>query len=77
MHNNRRDISDFSKDTKIGVFSLSTGLQLLLMGLKLFGVITFDWVWVLAPTWAPILAIKALLLFAFVVWVIEGIFKKN
>jgi len=47
---------------KGGVSFLSL-LTLLFIGLKLFGRIDWDWVWVLAPMWAPwafVLAVLAL-----------------
>ena len=37
---------------------------ILLILLKLLGLISLSWVWVLAPVWAPLLFIGAVLLFA-------------
>lgn len=34
--------------------SFLTSLFLLLLGLKLAGVITWPWLWVFAPLWAPV-----------------------
>lgn len=38
-------------------------LTLIFITLKLLGVITWSWVWVLAPTWIPIVIVLIILLF--------------
>lgn len=43
---------EHNNTTNIGVLDL---LCLLFIGLKLCGVITWSWLWILAPEWIPIL----------------------
>jgi hypothetical protein len=38
------------------------GLTILFVGLKLGGVIDWDWLWVLAPLWLPIVAVIGIFL---------------
>lgn len=48
-------------------------LELLFIGLKLAGVISWSWVWVLSPTWVPLLLFIFLSL-VFAIW--EGMERK-
>lgn len=47
-------MSDATCSGGVGLFSL---LGLLFVGLKLGHVIDWRWIWVLAPFWAPLLAV--------------------
>jgi len=50
-------MSDSQSSGGIGFFGL---LTILFIGLKLTGYITWSWVWVLAPTWIPLLLVIVL-----------------
>lgn len=65
-------------DNRNGGIGFATLLGLLFIGLKLSGIITWSWWWVLAPFWGPaliMLVIAAVLLG--VVMVLELIDKKK
>lgn len=47
--------------------SLTTLLGVLFIGLKLGGIITWLWIWVLAPFWAALVMLVVILLLALVV----------
>lgn len=50
-------------------------LALLFIGLKLCGVISWSWVWVLCPLWAPFAFLFALIITGFIVAVIVAAFS--
>lgn len=43
-----------SSSSSSGGIGFTSGLTLLFIGLKLGNVITWPWLWVLAPTWLPV-----------------------
>ena len=51
---------------------LASLLLVLFVGLKLTGVITWSWVWVLAPLWIPVLILIGLVLIATAIYVASG-----
>lgn len=52
-------------DVKIGT-SFGEGLSLLLIALKLCGIISWSWIWVLAPVWMGAIIVLIILL---IVWI--------
>ena len=48
-------------------------LGLIFITLKLTGVITWSWVWVLAPFWIPFVLLIVILIVAVIVWFIVGL----
>ena len=62
-------------DTKVtyngvGFFGL---LTLLFIGLKLSGVITWSWLWVISPLWLPTIILLVFVLSAIVIYAVIGI----
>lgn len=56
------------EQTKVNVsFPILGLLGVLFIGLKLTGHITWSWVWVLAPFWAPLAVVIAIFVIAFIV----------
>jgi hypothetical protein len=55
----------------VGFFTL---LGLLFIALKLTGVITWPWIWVLAPLWIPLAIVMLILIIGFC-WVAWKIYK--
>jgi uncharacterized protein (DUF983 family) len=51
---------------------LASLLLVLFVGLKLTGVITWSWVWVLAPLWIPLLVLLGIVLIATAIYVASG-----
>lgn len=52
-------------------------LALLLIGLKLSGIITMSWVWVLSPIWVPpVIVIAAFVIFVIIPLIIFSIRKR-
>ena len=55
------------KTSTVNSFPLGIILFLIFMTLKLCGVITWSWIWVTAPIWAPILFVLLVLALIFLV----------
>ena len=47
---------------KIGFGYLPLILFVIFLGLKLTGVITWDWIWVFSPIWIPIILVSMLII---------------
>lgn len=54
-----------TKNTSAGGLSFGGAMTILFIGLKLAGVISWPWYWVLAPLWLPLAVILAFLAVAF------------
>lgn len=52
-----------SQSTSSGGIGFSGILTIMFIMLKLIGIITWSWWWVLAPVWLPIIGLIAVLLF--------------
>lgn len=74
--NNSTKNSGETKVVKSGGVSLSTILGVIFIVLKLTGVISWSWVWVLAPFWIPLALIVLILAIIIIVTIIRFIFKK-
>lgn len=48
-------------------------LALLFIGLKLAGIITWSWVWVLAPLWIPLAVVILLCVVYFIAGLVENL----
>lgn len=57
--------------------STSGLLGVLFVGLKLGGVIDWPWVWVLAPFWAPVAILLALIILMLLVYFFLQLLPKN
>ena len=55
-----------NNDTKRGGIGFCGLLALVFIVLKLIGVISWSWLWVLSPLWMPVLIV--ILVVVFVVW---------
>jgi hypothetical protein len=53
-------------NSSFGGFGFSNALAILFIGLKLGGVISWSWIWVLSPLWIPL----ALLLLILAIWAV-------
>lgn len=65
-----------SGETKVvsgGSASLSTILGVVFIILKLTGIISWSWVWVLAPFWIPLALVALILIIVAVIAIIAGI----
>jgi hypothetical protein len=60
-----------------GGISFLSALGLLFIGLKLGNVITWDWIWVLAPLWIPLAIVGIVLLIASIAIVISALFHRR
>ena len=67
-------MSDTTKTltTRLDVAGL---LGVLFIGLKLGGIITWPWAWVLAPFWIPVALIVVLFIIVFTVYAVTGTTK--
>lgn len=78
MNNNTRN----NGETKVvrsggsGIGSIGTILGIVFIVLKLTGVISWSWVWVLAPFWIPLALVALIVAIIIVVTIIRFIFKK-
>jgi hypothetical protein len=61
-----------NKTTQSGGIGFVGLLTILFIGLKLTGVITWSWLWVLSPIWITVVAVIALIAFFVVVGVIAS-----
>lgn len=57
-----------------GGVSICTVVGIVFIILKLVGVITWSWVWVLCPFWIPIILLILFLIFAFIIDKLDDIF---
>lgn len=55
-------------------FTLLTLLSILSVGLKLFHVISYPWLWVLLPLWAPSTLVMLIFMTMFFSAILKGIF---
>ena len=65
-----------SGETKVvsgGGISLSTILGVVFIILKLTGVISWSWLWVLSPFWIPLALVALILIIAAAIAIIAGI----
>lgn len=75
MNNNTRN----NEETKVvsgGGCGLSTVLGIIFIVLKLTGVISWSWVWVLAPFWIPLALVAFIVVIIIVVAIIRFVFNK-
>jgi hypothetical protein len=64
-----------TKNAKVNVNVSSTFvtlLTILFIGLKLTGVITWSWLWVLSPLWISALLLIPIIIIAVVLWIIAN-----
>ena len=61
-----------NKTTQSGGIGFVGLLTIIFIGLKLTGVITWSWLWVLSPIWITVVAVIALIAFFVVVGVIAS-----
>jgi hypothetical protein len=68
-----------SGETKVisgGGISLSTILGVVFIILKLTGVISWSWVWVLAPFWIPLALVALIVAIIIIITIIRFIFNR-
>ena len=64
-----------TKNAKVNVNASSTFvtlLTILFIGLKLTGVITWSWLWVLSPLWISALLLVPIIIIAVILWIIAN-----
>lgn len=75
MNNNTKNNGE-TKVVRSGGVSLGTILGVIFIVLKLTGVISWSWVWVLAPFWIPLALVVLILAIIIIITIIRFIFKK-
>ena len=64
-----------TKNAKVNVNVSSTFvtlLTILFIGLKLTGIITWSWLWVLSPLWISALLLVPIIIIAVILWIITN-----
>ena len=74
--NNSTKNSGETKVVRSGGISLSSILGVVFIVLKLTGVISWSWVWVLAPFWIPLVLVVLILAIIIVVTIIRFILDR-
>lgn len=70
-------MSSASSTTRSGGIGIAGALGLLFIGLKLAGVITWSWLWVLSPFWIPLALVLVILLIMAIILGIAMAAEKN
>jgi hypothetical protein len=68
-------MSESSSSSSSGGIGFSSLLTILFIGLKLGGVISWSWLWVLSPLWISLIFVIALLIFLLVALIIAELLK--
>ena len=68
-------MSESSSSSSSGGIGFSSLLTILFIGLKLGGVISWSWLWVLSPLWISLIFVIVLLIFLLVALIIAELLK--
>ena len=61
---------------RFGGINFSSLLTVLFIGLKLSGIITWSWLWVLSPLWIPLGIVTGLFILAGILFILANVIDK-